>query len=145
MLDGQFIHNVFPNSKILFLIRNGKDSLFQSGLFENETALEIMFKEWDENINIFNTHCEILGNQICLKIHYEDIIMDPEHWLKVIFAFLNLELSLGSHENQRILTKLNLIKHDDPLVASSETITEYMSKSLQDKIAETMKKLRNCV
>ena len=68
--------------------------------------------------------------------------MDPEHWLKAIFGFLNLELNLESHENQRILTKLNLIKHDT-LTPSSDTITEYMSKSLQDKIAETMKKLRS--
>ena len=85
----------------------------------------------------------MLGNQICLKIHYEDILMDPEHWLKVIFEFLDLEWPKSSHENQRILTKLNLIKHNDPLTPSSETITEFMSKSLQDKIAETMKKLRN--
>ena len=102
MLDGQFMHKVFPNGKFLLLVRDGQHVLSMSEVVD----LEKDFKKWNESIITFNHHCEILGPKICLKIHYEDMQKNPEDWLKIISRFLNLEWKSDA-VNRRILPKLN--------------------------------------
>ena len=133
MLDGQFMHNVFPNGKFLLLVRDGQHVLSMS----NMADLDKDFKKWNESIITFNHHCENLGPKICLKIHYEDMQKNSEDWLKIMFKFLNLEWKSDA-VNRRILTKLNRAY----LFDTNEISASRLPKSDQEKIEETMTKLR---
>ena len=133
MLDGQFMHNVFPNGKFLLLIRDGQHVLSMSEMVD----LEKDFKKWNESIIKFDHHCENLGPKICLKIHYEDMQKNSEDWLKIIFQFLNLEWKSDA-VNRRILTKLNRAY----LFDTNEIPASRLPKPYQEKIEETMTKLR---
>ena len=99
--------------------------------------LEKDFNKWNESIITFNHHCESLGPKICLKTHYEDMQKNSEDWLKIIFQFLNLEWKSDA-VNRRILTKLNRAH----LFDTNEIPASSLPKSYQEKIEETMTKLR---
>ena len=134
MLDGQFMHKVFPNGKFLLLVRDGQHVLSMSEIVN----LEKDFKKWNESIITFNHHCEILGPKICLKIHYEDMQKNPEDWLKIISRFLNLEWKSDA-VNRRILPKLNRAY----LFGDTNTISgSRLPKSYQEQVEDTMTKLR---
>ena len=100
--------------------------------------LEKDFKKWNESIIIFNHHCKNLGPKICLKIHYEDMQKNSEDWLKIIFQFLNLEWKSDDAVNRRILTKLDRAY----LFDGKKIPASGLPKSYQEKIEETMTKLR---
>ena len=133
MLDGQFMHNVFPNGKFLLLVRDGQHVLSMS----NMADLDKDFKKWNESIITFNHHCENLGPKICLKIHYEEMQKNSEDWLKIMFKFLNLEWKSDA-VNRRVLTKLKRAY----LFDTNEISASRLPKSDQEKIEETMTKLR---
>ena len=134
MLDGQFMHNVFPNGKFLLLVRDGQHVLSMSEIDD----LEKDFKKWNESIITFNHHCENLGPKICLKIHYEDMQKNPEDWLKIISRFLNLEWKSDA-VNRRILPNLNraYLFGDTNVISGSR-----LPKSYQEQVEDTMTKLR---
>ena len=133
MLDGQFMHNVFPNGKFLLLVRDGQHVLSMSEIDD----LEKDFKKWNESIITFDHHCENLGPKICLKIHYEDMQKNSEDWLKIIFQFLNLEWKSDA-VYRRSLTKLDRAY----LFDGKKIPASGLPKAYQEKIEETMTKLR---
>ena len=133
MLDGQFMHNVFPNGKFLLLVRDGQHVLSMSEIDD----LEKDFKKWNESIITFDHHCQNLGPKICLKIHYEDMQKNSEDWLKIIFQFLNLEWKSDA-VYRRSLTKLDRAY----LFDGKKKPASGLPKSYQEKIEETMTKLR---
>ena len=136
MLDGQFMHNVFPNGKFLLLVRDGQHVL-------STWCLKwLIWKKISKNGTSqslhYDHHCENLGPKICLKIHYEDMQKNPEDWLKIMSRFLNLEWKSDA-VNRRILPKLNraYLFGDTDAISGSR-----LPKSYQEQVEDTMTKLR---
>ena len=49
-----------------------------------------------------NDQCDELGDEYCLKVYYEQLILHPRTWLTKILKFLNLEWTedVMHHEKQ---------------------------------------------
>ena len=58
--------------------------------------------KWNSAISAMKDQCDELGDDYCLKVYYEQLILHPRTWLTKILKFLNLEWTedVMHHEKQ---------------------------------------------
>ena len=58
--------------------------------------------KWNSAISAMKDQCDELGEDYCLKVYYEQLILHPRTWLTKILKFLNLEWTedVMHHEKQ---------------------------------------------
>lgn len=81
---------LFPDSKIIQIIRDPRSNVMS--LHKRQyTDIEIAAERWrDLNLQGLNTG-KILSDKEYLKIHYEDLLANPEEVLNDVCKFLNVE------------------------------------------------------
>ena len=91
------IHNLFPNAKFLFMIKDGRQTAFSmlEGKEKNLTRplFRSYIRKWFSTNFYFKSQCNSVGEQFCRLFRYEDLIGDTKRTLKSIYAYLNLGLS----------------------------------------------------
>ena len=138
-----YLHKLFPNSKFVFMIRDGRGSALSSVLRENKPLTEENFYYYFDIWNYFNkigyNQCQSVGFNNCMTVRYENLITDSENTIKRVLNFLNIEFTPDflrhyefkgdiSYSNSRVADK---IKPDR--LKSWEGIMNYNKTFIQKK------------
>ena len=93
-----YLHKLFPNSKFIFMIRDGRSSaisrLRRLKMTISEDNFYYYFNIWNHVNQIGYDQCIDIGLKNCLLVKYEDIINEPEFLIKNVFKYLNIEFKL---------------------------------------------------
>lgn len=84
------IFKLFPDSKYIFLVRNGYDvaySYYKTGLYK---TCEGAAKRWAES-NKNALRLEKQHKKQVLRVNYEEMVSNPEQVIPLIFSFLNIQ------------------------------------------------------
>ena len=105
---GNYLRHLFPNSKFLFMVRDGRASVHSiisrqvtvAGF--NLTNYQQSMTKWNGMISAMNEECNMLGSSNCLKVYYEQLVLHPRQWLSRILDFLELPWNenVMHHEKQ---------------------------------------------
>lgn len=111
----KYLNQLFPKSKIVYLVRDGRDvafSLIQSlGLDRvNENFMTIL-KLWNDFNEIAYEQCNLIGSN-CIMIKYEDLIESRVKNIRIILGALEIKYmrEMLHHEdfiNKRIFFEIN--------------------------------------
>jgi len=94
--SGQYLRELFPNSKFLFMVRDGRATVHSiisrkvtiTG-FDLKSYRQCLTK-WNAAISAMNDECKALGPKHCLPVIYEQMVLHPEQWLRKISNFLEV-------------------------------------------------------
>ena len=95
--SGTFVRELFPNSKFLFMVRDGRASV-HSMISRNVTITGFNLRDprqclerWNNTIAAMYDQCEDLGfGTNCLPVIYEQLVLHPEKELRRILNFLEV-------------------------------------------------------
>lgn len=91
-----YVKTLFPNSKFVLMIRDGRASVHSiitrkvtiKGF--DITSWRDCLTKWNRMIATMYEQCMDLGPEICLPVHYEQLVMHPEESMRKILKFLNI-------------------------------------------------------
>lgn len=91
----EFFHNVFPKSKFIYVVRDGREASYSVYKRANiEISFDLFFKrleKWDkENQNAYN-QCMSSGKEYCKIVRYENLVEKPKETMLQVASFLNVE------------------------------------------------------
>jgi len=94
--SGQYLRQLFPNSKFLFMVRDGRATVHSiisrkvtiTGF--DLTSYRQCLQKWNAAISAMNDECKALGPNNCLPVIYEQLVLHPEKWLRKISNFLGV-------------------------------------------------------
>ena len=79
------------------MIRDGRAVAYSYMIQVNEKMTPIKYRSYLRTWNSFNQRalndCKRLGDEYCLKIRYEDLVLHPEKTLKKVVQFLKIKWS----------------------------------------------------
>jgi len=90
----EVLSKVLPNVKVIVVIRDGRavaHSMSTHGgmIGDFETALTY----WSKSLTIMLDHCYALGDEMCMIMIYEKLVVDTEVWMKATLNFAGLSWS----------------------------------------------------
>ena len=90
------LSTIFPNSKYLLMIRDGRataHSIISRKVtikgFDIKTYRGAL-KDWNRAIESMYNECQKAGEDTCLPVHYEQLVLHPESQMRRISEFLDL-------------------------------------------------------
>lgn len=106
----KYIYRVYPKSKYIFLIRDGRDvvSSYKDGgynLFKDMSLVKNAALNWTDCIDKWNWLKKRIGVDQLLEVHYEDLVKNPEIVVNKILVFLDLENEEGILNYKEIVRK----------------------------------------
>ena len=87
---------IFPESKFVLMIRDGRATAhsiiarkvsirgFKLG------SIEDVIREWNRAITSMFNECKSVGQQRCIMVHYEQLVLHPEHEIRRLLDFLDI-------------------------------------------------------
>lgn len=144
ILDLDILHNLFPRSKFIWLIRDGRD-----------VALSLMAKSWGKK-NIYScaqywkecnrdtdTKIFLESNNLLYKVRYEDLIDNPALEVSKLYEFLEEDFDPNALSNlfkdvrrdNKYHWKKRLNKHDVELFESvaARTLRKFGYETIHDE------------
>lgn len=101
-----YLIKAFPNAKFVYLVRDGRDfavSYFSiPAMFESLPTIAKMWSEQQRTCLSLVTRMKDEGK--IFPLHYEDLISEPEYYIKQMCEFVNLEFSpemLNFHKRKK--------------------------------------------
>ena len=89
-----YLHKVFPSAKFIYMIRDGRACAYSSLVQIKEPKLYRYFmkyfRTWIGGNMIFNNLCEKVGDKVCKRVRYENLVSKPKETLMDLVEFLNL-------------------------------------------------------
>lgn len=122
----EFYKAIFPNSKFIYLVRDGREVAYSEleGVPNFQKFLKNL-KKWNNFNKVAFKNCQNVGFQNCYLIRYDQLVLNPSHYFKMIKKFLSLENY--QYKNISVETDLN--------VYSFEKIAKYDSDLVKKKIS----------
>ena len=107
-----FLNKLFPNSKFLLMIRDGRATVHSivkkfikfPGMASEKYSEFLKF--WNIDISDMFEECVTLGSSRCLPVYYEQLVLDPETWMKKIISFLDLPWDQAVLHHQDFINKV---------------------------------------
>jgi len=120
LLRMDYLNELFPQAKFVYMIRDGRASAFSNVLYDNysKSTFDGHLKKWVVYNKKVSSSCERLGEQSCLRVKYEDLIIYPEKILRQVITFLNEKWTN------------NLLKHNYYFNKSLLNVNEWSSKQI---------------
>ena len=101
-----YMKDVFPNGKFILMIRDGRATVHSiisrkvtiTGF--NLDSYEDCLIRWNSLIEHMYAQCIELGEDSCMPVHYEQLVLHPETQMRAILKFLNIpwDKSVLEHE-----------------------------------------------
>merc|ERR1719414_2400958 len=111
--SGQYLRELFPNSKFLFMVRDGRATV-HSIISRKVTITGFDLKsyrqclqKWNAAISAMNEECKELGPDHCLKVPYEQLVLHPRKWMENILEFLELPWTEDVLHHEKQINKAN--------------------------------------
>jgi protein-tyrosine sulfotransferase len=113
----QNLHEIFPNAKFVYMIRDGRASVFSYLKYLNiETNRQNYYDyllKWNEFTKKSYEQCQIIGERQCKIIKYEDLVLDKKNTVKKLANFLNIDFEESSMMNHEKLIGTKIILERD--------------------------------
>ena len=88
----EYLHYIFPQSKFIYMIRDGRAAAYSLMVQIREKMLPSVFRAYLANWSSFNRKankiCHKIGSKYCLRVKYEDLVLHPEQTLRTVIKFL---------------------------------------------------------
>ncbi|CAF3414284.1 unnamed protein product [Rotaria sp. Silwood1] len=112
-----YISSMFPNSKFLLIIRDAR-AVIHSVMTRKVTITgfsltdyRLNLKLWNKGMEIMFEQCKQVGEDKCLMVYYEQLVLQPKKSIENILKFLNLTwVDDVLHHEQFIGKKISLSK-----------------------------------
>lgn len=94
-----YLARLFPKSKFIFMIRDGRAVLnsiinrkigirgMYSPRHNDMYEPEVLLRAWNVAVSEMNRQCEELGQEACLRIPYEHLVLFPAQSMKIVLEF----------------------------------------------------------
>ncbi|KAL3856522.1 hypothetical protein ACJMK2_011268 [Sinanodonta woodiana] len=124
-----YLNQLFPNAKFLFMIRDGRatvNSIISRQVtitgFDLKSFRNCMTK-WNSAMEIMFSQCLHVGPDSCMPVYYEQLVLQPELWLRRILTFLDIPW------NSSVLNHEDFIeKHGGIALSKTEKLTDQIIK-----------------
>ncbi|KAL7078867.1 hypothetical protein ACQ4LE_001871 [Meloidogyne hapla] len=112
-----YLSELFPKAKFIFLIRDGRATVHSiisrkitiTGFDLND--FKQCLQKWNAGIEVMNEQCKQVGEEKCIKVYYEQLVLHPEQEMRKILTFLNLPWNISVlHHEMFIGNKISLSK-----------------------------------
>ncbi|XP_029075024.1 protein-tyrosine sulfotransferase 2 isoform X2 [Monodon monoceros] len=94
-----YLSRLFPNSKFLLMVRDGRASVHSMitrkvtiAGFDLSSYRDCLAK-WNKAIEVMYAQCMEVGEDKCLPVYYEQLVLHPRRSLKLILDFLGISWS----------------------------------------------------
>lgn len=108
MVHGEKLLRMFPHSKFLLVVRDGRavvQSISNRRIGHPALSINPLFHRanlhrWSEMVSEMVDVCNVLGSDICLKVKYERLVLQPTVQMKEILTWLGVPFdhSVLQHE-----------------------------------------------
>ena len=113
-----YLSDLFPNSKFILMIRDARatvNSIKTHGLLAGgySTGYQYNFLNWNKLMEEMYSQCLTIGDDRCLPVYYEQLVLYPEREMRKILKFLNIIWNddVLNHE-KKIGSKIKLAKFE---------------------------------
>ncbi|CAK5076989.1 unnamed protein product [Meloidogyne enterolobii] len=112
-----YLSELFPKAKFIFMIRDGRATVHSiisrkitiTGFDLND--FKQCLQKWNAGIEVMNEQCKQVGEEKCLKVYYEQLVLHPEQEMRKILDFLNLPWNMSVlHHEMFIGNKISISK-----------------------------------
>lgn len=91
-----YLKRLFPNAKFIFMIRDGRGTVHSiisrkvtiTGFNLNDYRQ--CLSRWSTAMEMMYSQCLQVGADQCMPVYYEQLVLQPELWMRRITKFLNL-------------------------------------------------------
>ncbi|XP_060579460.1 protein-tyrosine sulfotransferase 1-like [Ruditapes philippinarum] len=91
-----YLRKLFPNAKFIFMIRDGRGTVHSiisrkvtiTGFNLNDYRQ--CLAKWSTAMEMMYSQCLQVGADRCMPVYYEQLVLQPELWLKRIIKFLDI-------------------------------------------------------
>jgi len=109
-----YLYKMFPNSKYIFMVRDGRATTHSiisrrvtiSGF--NLNSYRDVITKWNKAMDAMYQQCQQVGPEICLMVHYEELVLHPMAQTKRIMEFLNIPWSESMLNHEQHIANISL-------------------------------------
>ncbi|CAG9805094.1 unnamed protein product [Chironomus riparius] len=150
---GVTLSELFPNIKFLFMVRDGRGTVHSiisrkvtvTG-FDLDNYRASMSK-WNRMIKTMFVQCELLGDDKCMIVHYEKLVLQPKETMNSILDFLNLPWNENVLHHEDFINKshgiaLSKVERSSDQVIKAinlDALSKWVGKIPQDVVDEMAK------
>ncbi|XP_053652540.2 protein-tyrosine sulfotransferase 1-like isoform X2 [Cherax quadricarinatus] len=130
MLTAVYLHRLFPKSKFIFVIRDGRaviHSVISRGVSImgfNAASEEESLRTWSVATSSMYQQCEQLGPTSCLPVFYEQLIIHPRQVMRAVLKFLDLPWRASVLQHQKFIGRENGRISLNPLEKSTSQVQQ---------------------
>ncbi|XP_053558060.1 protein-tyrosine sulfotransferase 2 [Bombina bombina] len=106
-----YLSRLFPNSKFLLMIRDGRASVHSMitrkvtiAGFDLNSYRDCLTK-WNKAIEIMYAQCLEIGEQKCLAVYYEQLVLHPKQTMNAIMDFLDISWNDAVLHHEELIGK----------------------------------------
>uniref|UniRef100_A0A1B6DNH9 Protein-tyrosine sulfotransferase n=1 Tax=Clastoptera arizonana TaxID=38151 RepID=A0A1B6DNH9_9HEMI len=106
--SAEYLSTLFPQAKFIFMVRDGRATVHSiisrkvtiTG-FDLSSHRQCM-QRWNNAISTMYYQCQLVGQNRCMLVYYEQLVLHPAHWMRRILKFLDVPWneSVLHHEDQ---------------------------------------------
>ena len=90
----EYLHQLFPKAKFLYMLRDGRAAAFSLMNRIEVYRSEFIFLKYLNRWNLYNENyykqCMKVGEQVCLMVRYEKLVLRPKETIEKVAKFLGL-------------------------------------------------------
>ncbi|XP_052799925.1 protein-tyrosine sulfotransferase 2-like isoform X2 [Mya arenaria] len=91
-----YLKRIFPNAKFIFMIRDGRGTVHSiisrkvtiTGFNLND--YKQCLSKWSTAMEVMYSQCLQVGASSCMPVYYEQLVLQPELWMRRIVKFLDV-------------------------------------------------------
>ncbi|XP_078081064.1 protein-tyrosine sulfotransferase 1-like isoform X1 [Mustelus asterias] len=106
-----YLSKIFPNAKFILMIRDGRASVHSMitrkvtiAGFDLSSYRDCLTK-WNRAIETMYNQCLETGFNKCLPVHYEQLVLHPETWMKNVLKFLGVPWNKAVLHHEEMIGK----------------------------------------
>lgn len=102
-----YLHQLFPRARFIFMVRDARATV-HSIISRKVTITNFdlssyrqCLQRWNTAVQTMHQQCHALGSSVCLRVPYEQLVLQPRRWLRLVSSFLRLPWhpAMLHHEN----------------------------------------------
>ena len=105
------LQRLYPKAKFILMIRDGRAvahsivtrNVTISGVNNKDFVSAAMF--WNRVVQRMTSDCKVLGREVCLPVHYEELVADPKAMMTRILSFLGVDWHDNVLRHQEFINK----------------------------------------
>uniref|UniRef100_A0A2M4A4C1 Protein-tyrosine sulfotransferase n=1 Tax=Anopheles triannulatus TaxID=58253 RepID=A0A2M4A4C1_9DIPT len=147
---GSYVIELFPQAKFLFMVRDGRATVHSiisrkvtiTGF--DLTSYRQCLTKWNQAIQTMHDQCKEIGNDRCMMVYYEQLVLHPEEWMRKILQFLDIPWNDSVLHHEEFINKENGValskveRSSDQVIkpVNLEALSKWVGKIPNDVVRE---------